>query len=127
KSPVAFSPDGKLLAVGDRQGQILLRDVAAQQEFKTAEPEGGRGASIDCLAFSRDGRLLVAGVGEDIILWDVIRRAEALRWRGHRRTISSVALTPDGKSLITGSDDKTVKVWNLSRPPVFANHAALFC
>ena len=34
--------------------------------------------------------------------------------QGHTNWVMSVAFSPDGKSLVSGSDDYTVKVWNLS-------------
>ena len=45
---------------------------------------------------------------------------------GHTRLISSVALTPDGRWALTGSDDGTARLWDLAnlskRPRVFEGH-----
>ncbi|BCL36579.1 hypothetical protein [Nostoc sp. MS1] len=36
---------------------------------------------------------------------------------GHKNTVNSVSVSPDGKMLVSGSDDKTVKLWNLENKP----------
>lgn len=32
---------------------------------------------------------------------------------GHSKTVTSVAISPDGQTLVSGSDDKTIKIWHL--------------
>jgi WD40 repeat protein len=36
-------------------------------------------------------------------------------FQGHQASVSSVAFAPDGKSIVTGSDDKTAKLWSIDR------------
>jgi WD40 repeat protein len=33
---------------------------------------------------------------------------------GHRRSVNAVAITPDGRLTVSGSDDETLKVWDLA-------------
>ena len=48
-------------------------------------------------------------------IWDV-RTGELLETlRGHRGWVRSVAFTPDGRGLVSGSEDKTLKHWDVSR------------
>ena len=48
-------------------------------------------------------------------IWDA-RTGELLdRLRGHRDCVYSVAFTPDGRGLVSGSWDKTLKYWDISR------------
>ena len=37
---------------------------------------------------------------------------KAEKQRAHRRDVRSVAFSPDGKSIVSGSDDQTLKVWD---------------
>ncbi|MFM6254394.1 MAG: WD40 repeat domain-containing protein, partial [Dolichospermum sp.] len=36
-----------------------------------------------------------------------------LTFKGHSDSVTAIAFTPDGKTVISGSDDKTIKTWDL--------------
>lgn len=65
---VAFSPDGKWLAVGTEGGAVRVWDVAAKKEVLTLKAHKGKAG---CVLFSPDGKTLATG-GEDglVYLWD---------------------------------------------------------
>jgi hypothetical protein len=48
-------------------------------------------------------------------VWDINTAEEIQVLKGHRSRVTSVAVTPDGKHAVTGSDDKTVRVWDIGR------------
>jgi WD40 repeat protein len=74
---VAFSPDGKTLALRTYHGQIALWDVADGRKTATLSP----GYTVSCMAFSSDSRVLAAGLarsddgqqGGEIQVWDLPR------------------------------------------------------
>jgi dipeptidyl aminopeptidase/acylaminoacyl peptidase len=67
---LCFSPDGRTLATGATgEGHLRLWEVATGQERRRLE---GHQGSVDAIAFSRDGRILVTGGGETAALvWDL--------------------------------------------------------
>jgi WD40 repeat protein len=66
---LAFSPDGRLLAVTGRDGAVRLWDVAARRELRRLD--GGQGR-VGRVAFAPDGRsLAVGGADGTVLVWDV--------------------------------------------------------
>jgi WD40 repeat protein len=119
---VAFSPDGQTLASGSNDNTIILWDVATQKEITPLE---GHFGSVNSVAFSPDGQTLASGSEDNTIqLWD---RDDTIMWYMARgRSIAtltgdsygflvlSVAFSPDGKTLASGSVDDTMKLWDVA-------------
>jgi WD40 repeat protein len=115
---IAFSPDGRTLAVGyggedDNERVIKLWDVASGKLLRTLR---GHKSWISNVAFSPDGRTLASsgGVmdGDDwdptIKLWDVATGRELRTLTGNLGRVTSVAFSPDGRTLASGSGDGKV-------------------
>jgi WD40 repeat protein len=109
---VAFSPDGKLLATGDTNGEIRLYQVTDGKQLLLFK---GHTGFIWPIAFSPDGHILASGSDDPIVkLWDVKTGQCLAKLQGHSGGIWSVAFSPDGSLIATGSEDQTVKLWNTS-------------
>ena len=73
--------------------------------------------SVNAVAFSPDGRNILAGVGGFgkpgvAKMWDAQTGEETRTYKGHLQEITAVAFSPDGTQFITASRDEMVKVWD---------------
>ncbi len=118
---LAFSPDGNQLAAAD-DSTVQVWDTAT---WKRTSQHVGFTRDLLCVRFSRAGRLLAVfdgdrrvlpheGMQSNIILWDVAERAAGPWSSGPTNGVSAVAISPDGKTLASGSFDQTVKIWDLA-------------
>ena len=100
---VAFSPDGKLLAVGGDSAFVELC------EAKSGDVRHQIQGNVTSLAFSPDSKML-ATARQKIALYDVTSGQETEAWDREGRDITALAFSADGRSLAAASDDGTVRV-----------------
>lgn len=108
----AFSPDGRLLAVGRAGGAVVVHDLRAEEEQALIDPSGTT-VRAACLAFAPDGRTLAVGRRDGwISLWDAATLRARSEWPGHAEVVRSLTYSPDGRTLASSGGDRTVRLWD---------------
>jgi RNA polymerase sigma factor (sigma-70 family) len=118
--PSALSPDGRLLAHANVNGQgaphLALQDVGTGKAVRVLDKLPDRASA---LALSPDGRALAWGGKNDrtIHLVEVATGRQRHAFRGHKGAFTVLAFSPDGRRLISGNEDTTALVWDLAGRP----------
>jgi WD40 repeat protein len=120
-APFAFAPDGKTVVsrgrVFDNTGSVgptavYQWDVATGKELRRFEsPDIGGCAAF---TFSTTGETLVSGHGAVICVWDAGTGKLLLTLRGHADDVTCLSVSRDGKTLVSGSQDHTLRLWDLA-------------
>src|SRR5262249_16807863 len=106
-----FSPDGKLVATGCRDGAARVWDAATGKALPVLARHGGL---VSHVSFSPDGRrLLTASDDGTARIWDAAT-GQLIARLDHRRAVQPAAFAADGHSVIPGCADATVRVWPLA-------------
>ncbi len=129
-SSLVFTRDGKTLISGGYDGSVKFWDLADATEAKAFSPKKG---AITSLALTADGKRLAIAFERQskgprtleavqsqrsrwgLALWDIQTGKEQATLVGHHGTVHSLVITPDGKTLVSGSADGTIKMWDLER------------
>ena len=115
---VAFSHDGEMVATGGLDGRVRVwRRHGKDDEWSTWEfltnLEGP--TEVVWLTWHPRGPVLVAGASDTTIwMWKLPSGAEMNVFNGHTGSVTCGRFTPDGRRLVTGSDDGSLIVWDPS-------------
>ncbi|MEQ1747128.1 MAG: caspase family protein, partial [Saprospiraceae bacterium] len=106
-----ISPDGKYVATneGKEHGLSLFDFETGEEKFHISLTEGAR---VICLAFSTDGRKIAVGGSDNLVTEYDLGGNLVQEYDAHYSAIRSVAYSPLGDYLITGSSDNTAKIWD---------------
>ena len=113
---VAYSPDGKRIISGSGDNTVKIWDANTGECLKTLE---GHSEGINSVSYSPYGKYIASCSGtffkknddKTIKIWNA-NTGECLKTlEGHSLGVLSVAFSPDGTKIISGSWDKTIKIW----------------
>ena len=105
-----LSPDGRLLALGTREGKVGLRAAATGQSLRALV---GHTSAVRGLAFSPDSRRLASGaLDRTVRIWDVETGTQQLVLNGHTGSVLTITFSPDGERIISGDTESSILVWD---------------
>ncbi len=108
----AYSPDGKICAVGLKSGKISVYDVSNWKKIHALE---GHTSSVMSVVYSPSGTQIASAGGDDktVRLWDADSGALVRTLEGHTSSVMSVVYSPNGTQIASaGGLDKTVQLWD---------------
>ncbi|KAL2845935.1 WD40-repeat-containing domain protein [Aspergillus pseudoustus] len=115
--PLAFSPNGELLAAvgsGGPEGHDWPANKIQLWNPLSGKHQGTLEASkiymVMAIVFSPDGKILGSSAVEEVRLWDPLS-GRCMETVHHRTNVPSIAFSPDATTLASAGDDGIVRVW----------------
>jgi WD40 repeat protein len=114
--PVAFSPDGTILAVANEDGGVLICDAGTARPLRTLQGHSGRAYVVRCAP-----DVLVSGSADTTVrVWDPVNGVCRHTLGGHDGWVWPVELDAAGTLLAVGDRSGTVRLWDVAAGEVRA-------
>jgi WD40 repeat protein/serine/threonine protein kinase len=123
-----FSPDEKSIVTASQDGTVIVWPV----ETGAAGPMfTGHQGPVYAVSFAADGKHVVSGGNDNrVLVWrpediepidakklvsgESVAKSKYRALEGHTSAVRSVALSPDGRNIVTSSHDNSVRIWELA-------------
>lgn len=108
---VTFDKSGKYLISGDDEGKIIVWDISSGKVLRSIN----NGTTVNNIIMSQQPvNYIVAGAEPTIKICSLKDGKLFKSFVGHKDHVNSIAMTFNGKYLISGSNDKSAKIWDMN-------------
>jgi WD40 repeat protein len=111
ESSPTVSPDAKWIAAGQQGEAVVVWNMGSGQQSRLPA------VLLSHIAFSPDGESLAVshwGGGSPDLWKPASRQVSTGKGAGHKNSITALEFSPDGLTLATGGNDKTIKFWDVN-------------
>ncbi|MCR9198267.1 MAG: serine/threonine-protein kinase [Planctomycetaceae bacterium] len=109
---VRFTPDSRVIVGGD-DGEFAILSAHDLSPQRTVRPHGDKVQAAEVL---QDGTVISGDRRGHVCRWSVKTGEILQRFEGHEKGIEAIAVFPDRRRFLTGSWDRTVKLWSTDEP-----------
>jgi WD40 repeat protein len=115
---LAISHNGKFLAMGT-SSEIVVYSIPSLRQIKSIKIGD---VPVSQIGFTDDDRTMIAGKNDgSIFLWNTSTWKEKTVLSGHTNSVIDIAVSHDGKLLVSGSNDKFFKFWDITKGECIAS------
>jgi WD40 repeat protein len=115
---IAFMPDGQQVVYGSGDSTICAWDALSDEHIGLPIYQAYCHTEATTMAVSPDGKHILSAYCT-ISLWDAPSGQLLRSFKGHKHSVRSVAFSPDGKQIDSGSDDHIICIWDLATGQLF--------
>lgn len=110
---IAASPDGRQIATGSSDNDLMIWDSAKGEKITTLK---GHDSNVRSILYSPGGKWLFSGAEDNqVIIWDPVSSRQIRTLTGHRNNVLYLAISADGRRLVTSEarkSDGTIILWD---------------
>ncbi|KAG2750121.1 WD40 repeat-like protein, partial [Suillus brevipes Sb2] len=105
--------DGKRIIVYSWGGSFRVWDL--ETDTQVGEEWEDEFFGVETIVLSPDSKKVASSGGSDgaVKLWSIDTGKVIRTWTGHTKQVTSVCWSPDGGRVVSGSDDRTFRVWDV--------------
>ena len=107
---VAFSKNGRFVVSGSWDNNVIIWDAVVGEKKHVLK---GHRNFVETVIVVNDSKVFSGSWDKNIIAWDLETGKELYTLKGHADWVNSLAVTANGKHLISGSSDQTIRIWDI--------------